>query len=261
MITPGPNDDLDDDSLEIELRPLEETGKRLVLLAAIAACALLELELLEDDDDPEDIEEREGTLFDLRNWAESEGLLALATPAEAAFLRRDLGAGEESDLTPPSESYLSIAAIGWATGLIEEPWDAVTEEAIGKAVDRIPEPWDEIGPFIDSLRCRSLEEIANERERTELWHWRSMIERDRRSAKGAERRGIEKTIAEVLAEGREFGILPVTDADDFVWKGKPVDMLTVPENQELEADAAIALHALNWLCGYGDDWENVPLEI
>jgi hypothetical protein len=53
----------------------------------------------------------------------------------------------------------------------------------------------------------------------------------------------------------------VSHETDFVWKGTPVGSLSVAQNAELEIAAEVALHALNWACGFGNDWNDVPIVV
>ena len=103
------------------------------------------------------------------------------------------------------------------------------------------------------VRVRPEEDLAFERERWELWYWRSSFP----ETLDAESRD---AIAEAAAEALDATLMDVRD-NDFL-----VDDRTYAELDELEHEAIAAtsfarLRALNWVCGLGKTWESTPLLI
>jgi hypothetical protein len=115
----------------------------------------------------------------------------------------------------------------------------------------------------DGAELRDATELEHERESARLWHWRA------RTTELAEAGQVEllarfasfdQLIAATAMRGHEQGLLPPPLRGDFHAYGKVYRHLTGDQRREAHSVAAERHHALNWLCGLGDDWDNVPLD-
>jgi hypothetical protein len=107
---------------------------------------------------------------------------------------------------------------------------------------------------------RPEESIAMERERAELWLWRAAIEDDWGVASPRERVELDAAIAETAREAAATGLLVATNGD-FAVNGTTFRHLRSDQQELIGAVAEARLHALNWVCGFGESWDAVPLDI
>jgi hypothetical protein len=77
----------------------------------------------------------------------------------------------------------------------------------------------------------------------------------------ADRRDYEAAIADVVAEAGTAGYLPPLLDRDFSVRGRSIKEISDSDVDELIAITAQRLRALNWLCGFGTSWDDVPLDI
>jgi hypothetical protein len=249
-------DDPADDELEIEIRPLDQIAARLVILAAVVRRAILELPLdgALDDDSPE------GRQFDMMIALEEEPLAAHVTDAERAILSTPVGSLGEWDALALSWQIEALAAVASLTipGVaLSEPW---VQANAGPLLAAIPQPWDDLQAFTSKLARPIDDESAFERERAELWAWRVAIDDDLAILTGRRRAELLADLEETVTEGVEAGLLP-SGQRDFAVASQPFSALD-PETKALIAEISIQrLTALNWLCGFGDSWDTVPLDV
>lgn len=259
--------DPEDDELEIELRPAAAVADRLVALAAVARRAFFEsglpdVEWDEDEDDPEDLpDDAETERYDLAAWLRDEGVDRALTADERAIIETPVGGLDPDAAARASWAAEALVALGWGAGLLPDlpPFDRPADARAALAA--LPEPWDKTAPLRASIRLRSDEDAAAGRELAELWFWRAGVEGVRRSASPADARELRAVIRETADEAVAAGLLDTLVHGDFPAQGKPVSALPDAALDELAALSAARLRALNWLCGFGDDWESVPLEI
>jgi len=245
------------DEIDIMLRPATIVGRRMVVLATLCRRAFLESKQAssELDDDPE------GDRFDLRMWLHDHQLDDELIAEEVHVLETNAGDLSADDATALSWNSEALAALAWAVELAPALPDPAQTVDPTNLLATIPAPWDDPRAWISSVMLREEFEIASERERAEVWAWRAEVEDKRRQLPGQARRALEADIAEVVREATAAGLLPKSTINDFVSGGRPVRELSDDQLDTLLANATIRLHALNWLCGFGTDWDDVPLEI
>ncbi len=258
----NPDDAFDDDAIEIELRPQEEVAARLVILAAVIRRSALELPLDEDDDDDDDHEadSPEGEQFDIVTALTSEPLSRYVTKSELQLVKSPIGSrGEETALATfwQIEALAALNSVTTAGPSLPDPW---TQVETGPLLAAIPEPWDDFAAFARAIELIEEETIALERERAELWLWRCAIDDELRDAAGREKKDLQEIIRETVAEAVDAGILP-DGADDFQVRGREFAKVDVETRALITEIASQRLHALNWVCGFGDTWDSVPLDI
>ncbi|MDP9356132.1 MAG: DUF4272 domain-containing protein [Chloroflexota bacterium] len=249
--------DLDPDlDIEINLRAPAEVAARVIVLAAV--CHRAYLERAEGDDGADD---PEAERFDLVAWLRTEGLDPIASPVERHLLQTRLGRLGSDETDAASWQTEALAALAWAMGILEAlpPYHIPVDP--GPLLDAMPSPWDKTGPFRTGVRLRPEEEIAAERERAELWHWRATMVDLLLEARGKEAQRLGAVIREVAGEAARAGIVDHVTAGDFTVDGRPYRDLAGEALDVATAIAAERHRALNWLCGFGMDWDTVPTDV
>lgn len=242
----------EDDILDIELRPVDQVFRRAVLLATLVRRAAFEKPGPEAGE--QDPFERETDRFDLYSWAMKE-LSNTATADEQSLLRAPVGdlAQEEIDLC--LASALPANALMWALGgtsslgLNDTP-ESIVETLLGWTMG----PWDEVGRAAKGQTLRSEELIAFERERWELWYWRATL--DESDLDPGET--LHDVVADVAEDAIDVGIIDVSERD-FAFDGRPFGSISGDEQERIADLAEGYLIALNWVCGFGSSWDDVPL--
>jgi hypothetical protein len=248
----GENDDL---MLDIELRSAEEAAARLVILSG-----MIQLALTFDDDD------RDHTVVELERTDLLDALRIGQASAQLSPLERSLLASIESQ-SVDEKMVLGIlwqmeelAALGWAATKLPnlpDPWQQVE---VAELMASIPAPWDELDHFFASHRMRPEVEIAAARETAELWAWRAALESDLQSAGGRERSELLTILREATTEAAHAGLIRSSEGD-FSVRSHPFSQ-TDSETQATIAEVSTQrLWALNWLCGFGSSWDDVPLDL
>ncbi|MFT4039150.1 MAG: DUF4272 domain-containing protein [Thermomicrobiales bacterium] len=240
-----------EDELEIELRPAPEVGRRMILLSA-----LLERTATRDDARVA-ADEKDAAAFDLREWLRHEGLWPLLSPEEAELLASD----ESPRMLPEqlAEGFMAeaLAALAWSAGMVNG-LDATRPADLGPLIPAIPHPWDSTTTWLAALSLRPFGAVAEQRERCELWAWRFAIERDLTGPDPIERAELAGILRETEGAGTAAGLLP---AGGFRVNGGSISALDAPTRDALAEANLSRLYALNWVCGFGASWEDVPLDI
>lgn len=244
-------DELAEDELEINLRPAPEIARRLLILAA-----LTEHLSIADGDLPSP-DERAVSTFDIREWLRTEGIWPDLTQDEVMLLADGTRPDEEPDQFSVQETLEALGALAWSLHLVPD-LQADSPASVDTLIPSLPHPWDSTGPWMRDLEVRSLDEIAIAREAAELWTWRFLAEDDLREAFITEQEALREVIREAEREGRAAGILP---RGGFRVQGRDISTLNITERNTLLATFLARLQALNWVCGYGDRWDSVPLDI
>jgi Domain of unknown function (DUF4272) len=146
----------------------------------------------------------------------------------------------------------ALGTLLWAVGLVElppydQPFDAATVVAIDTGSGTLRPP----------------EEIELERDTARLWHWRARTS-ELQAAGGVELPARYSTFDQLIAatamRGHEQGLLPAPSRGDFQAYGKVYRHLDHAERDEAHSIAVERHQALNWLCGLGETWDDVPLD-
>jgi hypothetical protein len=116
---------------------------------------------------------------------------------------------------------------------------------------------------LDGAELRDAEDVALERESARLWHWRARTTELQAAGKlelPERYASFDQLIAATAMRGYEQGVLPPPMRGDFRAYGKVYRHLEPTEHQEALSIALERHHALNWLCGEGSSWDDVPLD-
>lgn len=146
----------------------------------------------------------------------------------------------------------ALGTLLWALQLTELP-----------PYDRPFEPREVVAIETDGAALRNEEELELELESARLWHWRARttgvqaageVELPERYAT------FDQLIAATAMRGYEQGVLPPPMRGDFRAYGKVYRHLAPEQHAEAHSLALERHHALNWICGEGKDWDDVPLD-
>jgi hypothetical protein len=250
-----PDDDL---TIDIKLRPIEDVAHRMVILAGLIEIALT----LSDPDDDRPLEQSDQELIDL---ADS---LLIGEPAEylsgreRSLLASNLSTLDDDALSEMLWDVEALNVLNWATSLssyaeIPPPWQQADATRL---VGSIPPPWDEIGQFVSTLQFRPEIAIAAAREAAELWVWRGAVDDELRTARGFDRAEFLTAIRETAQEAEDAGLIDSADGD-FLADRVAFPRATDEIKSVIVQIALQRLRALNWLCGFGASWDDVPLDI
>jgi hypothetical protein len=243
------------DELDIELRTAHDVAVRMVCIGAVCRRAFLE-----SGEDTAALDERQAERFDLAAWLQHEGLAGAVSPNEWETIQTPvgrLGADVAACLSWQSEAFVALA---WALGLLDSMPGYPTTAEPGPLFELIPSPWDESRGFTSQARLRDETTIARERERAELWAWRA--EMDEILASG-DATTVDETIAaigEVAREAHRAGLLPAPVARDFAVSESSYRELPGATRADAVSVTEHRLRALNWVCGFGVSWDDVPLD-
>ncbi|MGI8474938.1 MAG: DUF4272 domain-containing protein [Thermomicrobiales bacterium] len=258
--------EIDDDSLEIEIRPIGSVAARLVVLAAVCRRVYLEEVGGQDEEDDDDDGESDSTSpemdrLDLIAWLADVGFAPEMSHSERSLLAAPVGAMPVEDVRNATWRSQALHALAWSVGLIDSI-DPVAEIAsVTDLLPRVPDAWDAPEAFRALLTLRSEDEIAVERERAELWRWRALAAQERRGLRGSEAWELDLVIKQAAHEADAANLIRRTESGDFEVGGIAFGALADESREVVGAVATERLRAFNLLCGFGPDWDSVPLDL
>ncbi len=246
---------MQEDEIDIELRPAVEVAERCVILAALLR--RLSVETLAAAGDKAELD---GEAFDVRGWLQTESLWDRLTAPEIDFFDRSVGQFDDDAIVTVAWQAEGVATLGWCLGLTDRlpPGDLGDVAAVVKTV---PAPWEHTSAWVQSARLRTEDEIARERDRAEVYEWRIGVESVRRAASGQEETELAATIAEAAREAIAAGMIEELKDGDFTIGDSTLESFDEERLERLAALAGERLRALNWICGFGDSWDQVPLDV
>lgn len=241
-----------DDTLEINLRAPRDAALRLLIEIGIVNRAGLESAAKSGYEMAD--EER----FDLYAWLIDAGAEPLMSHFERGIFNETVGELGEEDVRELSFSLETAGLLAWALGRVEA--DAGTPVRVngGALLASLPGPGDVVGAFLNDAKLRSLETIAEAREIAEIWCWRIDAGIDRDTMSPSEKRELDETVLVTADEAMTAGYLHETIEGDFALNGKRVRDLDEETMDELWWITQRKAKTLNWLCGYGESWEDAP---
>jgi hypothetical protein len=161
----------------------------------------------------------------------------------------------------PSDDPTVVDAVWRGEALGTLLWALQLEEL--PSYDQAFDPDDVAATSLEEARLREPGEIALEQESARLWHWRART--TELQASGAvelpERYAtFDQLIAATAMRGYEQGVLPAPIRGDFRAYDRVYRHLSAEQHAEAHSIAVERHHALNWLCGLGESWDDVPLD-
>ena len=110
---------------------------------------------------------------------------------------------------------------------------------------------------------RHVDEIDAGREAARLWHWRARttaIRELHETELPARWHSFDQLVAAAAMRGHERGLLPRPLRGDFPAFGTVYRDLSREQRSEADSIAWERHRALNWLCGLGTSWDDVPTD-
>jgi hypothetical protein len=146
----------------------------------------------------------------------------------------------------------ALGTLLWALQLVElEPYDHPFDPAVVSSTE------------LDTGLLRRREDIELERDTARLWHWRARTSA-LRAADALQLpetySSVDQLVAATAMRGFEDGLLPAPIRGDFPAYGTVYRQLEAPQRAEAYSIAFERHHALDWLCGEGRTWDDVPLD-
>lgn len=233
----------EDDTIDIQPWPVIELIGRGVTLATVARRGILEV------DDQRDNFDLETDRFDLSTWARTE-LQNWISDDELRLLNASVGDLTDDDLGECDNALVGATTIAWALRAVDAAHLPLPEqEEVDETTLRwAPEPWDKVRSLQSRARLRSDVELAEERERWELWYWRATDGVDDAAA-----------VRDVADEVGGTGLITIVDGDFATDAGTPFHRLPEDQQDDVAWLSELRLRALNWVCGFGESWETAPL--
>jgi hypothetical protein len=243
-----------DDSVEITLRDPIMIATRTIILSALCHRAFIEIAAAENDT-PDLDEDR----FDLLAWLYDENLFDHASARERDTFHAVVGTLAADETLEPTWSAEALAALCWSLSLIPNLPAYDQPARIHPLFNVLPEPGSSCSAFLSKAEVLSEDPIAAARETAELWYWRATMQELLDDASRSERDELLVAIRDTVVEGASLGLLPQPISDDFALHG---GTYAQADNHEvLVAIAEWRLRAFNWLCGFGNSWDTVPLDL
>ena len=212
---------------------------------------------------PEQLEELRGCPQAVAAWMAKEGLAPSLSSSERRLMEAPLGEWTDQELLDADWRQESLGVLLWALSIIPAlpPYDSQFDLSQGKLI----RGWsrDELA---ESAQKRDREEISRARGVAELWHWRSRttrLQRDGHAPPPGFPRQLD-TFGKIIRVTADHAFansdIPRPVRHDFPAFGKPYARLT-EEEYSICTSIVIERHcALNWLCGYTEDWNEVPTD-
>jgi hypothetical protein len=244
----------DQDEIDVELRSPGEVRTRVLILATVLRRLALENPAIEDGGD------LSAEAFDEREWLREQGLERELTPGEAALLDSPLGSVAPEAVGEASWQGEALVLLGWAIEAVPMPPVAAVSDP-RPVIDIVPRPWDKTENWLRDPAFVSESGAVRQREIAEIWYWRLTTEVLRRTASAVDRQNYEVAIHDVAREALAAGLVPDLHNGDFLVDGRGIKDLSENDVDELIAVTGQRLRALNWLCGFGSSWDDVPLDV
>lgn len=243
------------DADEAPLRSANDVAWRALALGAALFRALLE-RAEQADSDPERRRANERIMLNFMVWMAGQKISRRQSPAETRAFAVVLGRWDLRQSNALIWRAEALGALLWALGSqdsipgYDQPFDASALMA------QIP-IFDLVEPFVTGAALRPEAEIRQAREIAEIWHWRARLALlPGEIATEEDPLHLARSGAQVLAE--EGLIEPL--GGDFPAFGKPYHQISESEGDTAYGIARERHHALNWLCGYGADWDSTPTD-
>ena len=202
--------------------------------------------------------EHKGIHQHLRTWCVEEKLMPHFSKDEQLLIDAPLGDWQQLDLATVKWRGESLGMMLWTLGIVEVPYYDTQFDT-----ESLLDPLDLMNPTIDFMwQADVINEqfIQKARNLADLWHQRAQLEEQKRLGDAPPETSSFDTLIQSLANDTYYdGNLPELINDDFPVLGKAYHALDDEEYKKVASIAKERLYALNWLCQYSDDWDNVPL--
>jgi hypothetical protein len=223
---------------------------RVLCLASVCAMADVAIDLEHEHTDAAEADE---AVARLREWSRAEGLTDLYGSAERELIERHPSTWTRQEVMDATWLREAIGALLWAL------WECGELPGFDREFDEVdPVPMlESTERFVRRAVLRPAEEIDRARAAAELWHWRARKAKRLRAAEGND---LDAVVRDVAAHAYEHGDIAEPIDGDFPAFGKAFRDLTDDEYASASSIAVERHLALNWVCGYSDDWDGTPTD-
>jgi Domain of unknown function (DUF4272) len=191
-------------------------------------------------------------------WLRRENLADALSVRERVLVSKSVGDWTERETIDASWRSESVGVLLWALSAFDGMPAYDTRFETLPALVPLLAPTAE---FRGTAHLRSPEQLADARERAELWHWRA---RTRRLQEGDGPGSAGQDLDAIARQAAAFAYaerrIPEPIDGDFPAYGKAFRALDADEYSAVTSTSAERHYALNWLCGYASDWDSVPTD-
>ena len=243
------------------MRSSQDVAKRALCLAALVTRAQAEYQLYPAPGDVPSSEKVIDAAFavSIEEWLKKDGLWEALSAKEKILFEKPLGTWNKQEIADGQWRAESLVVLLWSLrpGEAMPPYDQL---ASSSSIMNAVTPPSGSRKFISGAKLRDVDEIARTRDVAELWLWRArttrIIKEGVRPPKGYT---FQKIISMTVEKATKDGLFQPIEGD-FPAFHKSYAKLTDEEWETMNSISTERLYGLNWLCGYSDDWDRVPLE-
>ncbi len=207
----------------------------------------------------------EGTMDDARaaayvteshRWLRRENLADALSTNERHLIAKSLADWSKRESIAAGWRSETAGTLLWALSAYEEmpPYDGRFESLPSLVPLLAP-----TSGFRTTASLRSPEAIGGARDLAELWHWRARTRQLRESGRGGDN-DLDAIARQAAALSHAEGGIPTPIDGDFPFDGKAYRDLDADEYALASSIALERHYALNWLCGYAEDWDRTPTD-
>lgn len=237
----------------------EQASKRALCLAALVMRGEFE-QMLQRHPKPVSKEPHTRLITSLNQWLINERLITFQSKEERRLFKKPAGTWSQQELINASWRIEALGVLAWALSIIDKlpEWDTQFDQASIIKAFGLMSP---TTPFLRRVKLRPAQELVRMRGIAELWHWRcrttQIIREGVQAPKGYTFDGIVQAAA---TRAHQNGDIPEPIANDFPALGKAFKNLNEEEYSLLTSISTERHFALNWLCGYSNDWDKTPTD-
>lgn len=237
-----------------------KAAQRALCLAAIVTRAEFEYRLLEHPSEkPKRQAEQQRHSDEINAWLKEESLWKEVSRHERELLSRPLGSWSEQEIADGQWRKEALSALAWALGRLK-PMPRFDQPADAKELLEAMEFMRPADAVVSRAKLLPESEISGARNVAELWLWRARTYRFQHNpAKYPPPSGMSylDLIRQVADMAEEKGLFRAIE-HDFPVGTQAYSTLGEDLVSELQSIASERLYALNWLCGYAENWDAVP---
>lgn len=193
----------------------------------------------------------------INTWLKSEELWSVLSESEQSLMLTPAGQINRKDLINTSWRIEGLGIILWSLGKIKRisPYDTMADSDF---LEKLP-LFNSTKSFISNAEMISESQIRKARDVAEFWNWRSrtykiLLEPEKHTI--PKDISMEDIIQQAAAKGEQDGLFKAI-GNDFPAFNKPYRKVTESEWEELRSIAQERHYALNWLCGFASNWDEI----
>lgn len=252
---------------QLQIQDARAVAYRALCLGALLKRAELEISIQERDEwsvsdkvQQHFIYKQEQASEKLNRWLIDEHISEYLSETERYLLTKPLGKWSERTLISVGWRTESLGTMLWALNRL----DTIPDYDIQFDLDSLLVTLDIFQPTIDFIWMATLRpdyELTEERDRAELWNWRSRArELNRMGVRPPEGVTFNEIIRLTAERAYQDGHIDAPISGDFPVLNKAYAYLTVDEYTLLSAIAYERYSALSWVCEISSDWESIRID-